>query len=94
METDRLPLPDVAIPPGEFIAEILEDMDLTQAELARRMRRPAQAISEIIRGRKSITPRTAIELENALDVPAYFWLRLESQYRLVLERQALSRTAS
>ena len=73
--------PDVAIPPGEILAEELGARGLSQSELARRMNRPVQAINEIVRGRKLITPETALQLEHVLGIPGDFWLRLEANYR-------------
>ena len=78
---------DLAIPPGEYLAEVLEAKGINQAEIGRRMGRPAQAINEIIKGEKAITPHTALQLERALDVPAHIWTGLEAQYQLVLARQ-------
>jgi HTH-type transcriptional regulator/antitoxin HigA len=78
---------DLAIPPGEYLAEVLEEIGMSQADLARRMGRPAQAINEIIRGNKSLTPETALQLEHVVDVPAHIWLGLEAEYRLALARQ-------
>ena len=60
---------DLPIPPGELLAETIETAGLTQADLARRMGRPAQAINEIIRGAKEITAETAIQLERVLGIP-------------------------
>jgi HTH-type transcriptional regulator / antitoxin HigA len=81
---------DLAVPPGEFLAEVLEDLGMSQADLARRMGRPAQAINEIVKGTKSLTPETALQLEHVVGVPAHIWLGLEAEYRLVLARQAES----
>ncbi|MGH9024055.1 MAG: HigA family addiction module antitoxin [Acidimicrobiia bacterium] len=81
MATDARIWPDIAIPPGELLAETLETLGLRQAELARRTGRPAQAINEIIRGTKEITPETALPLDRVLGVPAHIWVRLEADYR-------------
>jgi addiction module HigA family antidote len=81
MATSVRAWPDIAIPPGELLAETLETLDLSQAELARRAGRPAQAINEIIRGTKEITPETALQFERVLGVPAHVWTRLEADYR-------------
>ena len=54
---------------------------MTQTELSRRTGRPVQAINEIIKGKKEITPETALELECVLGTPAYVWLNLERDYR-------------
>lgn len=80
--TKDLPFPALPVPPGEYLEEVLEELTLSQAELARRMGRPAQAISEIVRGKKTITAQTALQLEDVLGVPAYIWLNLEAQYQL------------
>jgi HTH-type transcriptional regulator/antitoxin HigA len=84
--------PDVAIPPGETLAEEIEARGLSQAELARRMGRPVQAVNEIVRGKKTITAATALDLEDALGVSALFWLRLEAAYQLNRARLARRRS--
>lgn len=81
---------DLAIPPGEYLAEVLEEIDMSQADLARRMGRPPQVINEIVKGVKALTPETALQLEQVVSVPAHIWLGLESEYRLVLAEQAES----
>jgi HTH-type transcriptional regulator/antitoxin HigA len=56
------------------------------------MGRPVQAINEIVKGKKEITPETALQLERVLGVPAHIWLGLESTYRQALARRADRRT--
>jgi HTH-type transcriptional regulator / antitoxin HigA len=80
------PWPDIAIPPGETLAETLDERGISQADLARRMDRPVQAINEIVRGAKEITPETAIQLERVVGVPAHVWVRLEADYQYVRAR--------
>ncbi len=74
---------DVAIPPGEYLAEEIEERGITQKELARRMGRPLNAINEIINGKKAITAETALQFEQVMpEIPARFWLNLETDYQL------------
>lgn len=87
MMTETGVMSDLAIPPGEYLEEVLEDIGISQAELARRMGRPSQAINEMIHGEKAITPETALQLEQVLGVAAYIWSGLESEYRLILAKQ-------
>jgi addiction module HigA family antidote len=87
MATERA-WPDVAIPPGDVLAEELEARGLTQSRLARLMHRPLQAINEIVRGRKRITGTTALELADALGTSAELWVRLEADYELTKARLA------
>jgi HTH-type transcriptional regulator / antitoxin HigA len=77
---------DFAIAPGELLAETLNSLGLKQAELARRTGRPVQAINEIVKGVKEITPETALQFERVLGVPAHIWTRLEADYRQDLAR--------
>ena len=78
---------DLPIPPGEVLEEELEARGMTQKELAARLGRPAQAINEIIRAKKSITPETAIGLGKVLGIDAQFWTNLETDYRMTLARK-------
>ena len=78
---------DLPIPPGEILEEELEARGMTQRELAARLGRPAQAVNEIIKAKKAITPETALGLERALGIDAHFWVNLEATYRLTLARQ-------
>lgn len=79
---------DLAIHPGELLAEELEVRAMTQRELAESMGRPAQTINEIVKGKKAITADTAVQLEAALDIPAYLWLNMQSNYELTVARAA------
>jgi HTH-type transcriptional regulator / antitoxin HigA len=73
--------PQEVSPPGDTLRDLLEERNLSQAELSRRMGRPPAAINEIVSGKKEITEETALELERVLQVPAQFWLARELQGR-------------
>ncbi|MCA9925549.1 MAG: HigA family addiction module antidote protein [Anaerolineales bacterium] len=73
--------PDYVSLPGETLLEVLESLDMSQAELARRMGRPKKTINEIIQGKAAITPETSLQLEFVLGVPASFWNNRERQYQ-------------
>lgn len=83
---------DLAIPPGDYLLEVAQEQGISQAELARRMGRPAQALNEMIKGEKQITPETALQLEQVLGVPAHIWTGLEAEYQLVRARQQEAQT--
>jgi HTH-type transcriptional regulator/antitoxin HigA len=83
MVTKTEAYPDVSIPPGEYLLEEIEARNLSQKELAKRMGRPLNAINEIINGKKSITAQMALQLEEVIpEIPARFWLNLETDYQL------------
>ena len=87
--TTKLPraYSDLPIPPGEILAEEIEVRGMTQRELAARLGRPPQVINEIIRGKKAITPDTAIGLCQVLGIEASYWMNLENDYQMTLARE-------
>jgi len=87
METDGMVMSDLAIPPGEYLEEVLAELSMTKDELARRMGRPASKLSHIFNGTKRITEETALQLEKVVGVPAHIWTGLEAEYRLTLARK-------
>lgn len=68
--------------PGEFLSEELEARGWSQLELAEIMGRPTTLISGIVKGKKQITPDTAIQLGDALGTGPELWMNLDSQYQL------------
>ena len=80
--------PNYVSPPGETLADVLEDRGMSQAELARRTGLAKKTVNEIIKGKAPITPETALKLERVLGVPASFWNAREQRYREFLARQA------
>ena len=84
----RLYRSDLAIHPGEVLAEELEARGMTQRALAEAIGRPEQVISEIIHGKKGITAETALQLSDVFGVSAEFWMNLQTSYGLTVARQA------
>jgi HTH-type transcriptional regulator / antitoxin HigA len=83
MVTKTEAYPDIAIPPGEYLLEEIGARGLSQKELAKRMGRPLNAVNEIINGKKAIMVETALQLEEVMpEIPARFWLNLETDYQL------------
>ncbi|MEQ8190034.1 MAG: helix-turn-helix domain-containing protein [Candidatus Eremiobacterota bacterium] len=78
--------PDFVSPPGDTLAELLKERGMTQAELAQRTGKKTKTINQIIKGIAPITPRTSIQLERVLWVPAGFWDERERKYQEFLAR--------
>lgn len=75
-------VPAEVFPPGEFLREELEAREWSQQELADILDRPPRLISELIAGKRAITPETAWGLAEAFGMSAEYWMNLESQYQL------------
>ena len=79
--------PDWISPPGDTIADLLDEKGWSQAEFAQRCGYTTKHASLLINGKASITEDTAIKLERVLGSSARFWLVREAQYRETLARQ-------
>ncbi len=73
--------PDWVSPPGDTIADLLEERDWSQSELAGRLGYTTKHISQLINGKAAITEHTALRLERVLGGGAGFWLAREAQFR-------------
>ncbi|MFZ0522468.1 MAG: HigA family addiction module antitoxin [Candidatus Acidiferrales bacterium] len=76
-----------AIHPGEHLAEELEALDMSAAELARKIRVPTNRVTQILNGTRSITGDTALRLAHFFGTSAQFWLNLQSLYELRLAQE-------
>jgi len=73
-----------AIHPWKHLAEELEALDMSAAELARKINVPTNRITQILNGTSAITGDTALRLAHFLGKSAQFWLNLQSLYELRL----------
>lgn len=74
--------PVYPIHPGEVLAEQIEELNMTAAELARALHVPSNRLYQLIAGKRAMTADTALRLEQWLGVEAAFWLNLQKSYEL------------
>ena len=70
------------IHPGEHLAEQLKALDMSAAELARRLAVPTNRVTAIIKGQRAVTGDTALRLGHFFGNSPQFWLNLQSLYEL------------
>ena len=75
-------MPSSPIHPGEHVAEELRELEMSAAELARRLNVPTNRITAILNGQRSITGDTALRLAHFFGTTPEFWLNLQSLYDL------------
>lgn len=69
--------------PGEILLEeFLKPMGISQYKLAKTIKKPQSAISDIVNGKRAITAEMAWLLGKALGTTPQFWLNLEMTYQL------------
>jgi HTH-type transcriptional regulator / antitoxin HigA len=74
-----------AFPPGEFLKDELEARGWTQEDLSEITGLPSPVISNIINGKRAISPDIASNLAAAFGTTAQFWMNLETSYQLLSE---------
>ena len=77
----------VAIHPGEHLAEELQELRMSAAELARKISVPTNRITGILNHQRAITGDTALRLAHFFGTTAQFWLNLQSLYELRLAQK-------
>ncbi len=78
------------IHPGEILMEeFLKPMDISQYRLAKDINVPARRINEIVQGKRSITPDTALRLSRYFSLSERFWVNLQARYDLEKEKDRL-----
>ena len=75
-------MPITAIHPGEHLAEELEALGMSAAELARQLKVPTNRITGILNGQRAITGDTALRLGHFFGTSPQFWLNLQSSFDL------------
>ena len=76
--TRRLPKNRRPVHPGRvFLEDVLEPLELTQKEAARRLHISYPRMNEIVNGKRSVTPETALRLARFSDTEPEFWLNLQ-----------------
>jgi len=81
-----------AIHPGKHLAEELEALDMSAAELARKIDVPTNRVTQILNGTRSITGDTALRLGHFFGTSAQFWLNLQSIYDLRLAQERVGKS--
>jgi len=78
------------IHPGEILLEeFLKPMEISQYRLAKDISVPARRINEIVHGKRSISPDTALRLSRYFGLSERFWMNLQTRYDLEMEKDRL-----
>ncbi|MCT0163164.1 HigA family addiction module antitoxin [Lactiplantibacillus pentosus] len=70
----------IAFHPGSYVEEIVEELNITQAEFAKRLEISPKTVSKIISGEDDISPSTANKLARLTGISMQTWLNLQAKY--------------
>jgi antitoxin HigA-1 len=76
------------IHPGEHLAEAMDEIGISAAELARQLDVPTNRITDILNGKRAVTADSALRLGHWFGTSAEFWLNLQKLYELRLAEAA------
>ena len=77
------------IHPGEFLKEILEDRDISQAQFARAIGVAPMRISHIVKGARPVSAELALLFGRALGQSPQYWLNLQAAYDLKIAERSI-----
>ncbi|MBN1626655.1 MAG: HigA family addiction module antidote protein [Deltaproteobacteria bacterium] len=77
------------IHPGEYLKEILEDLNISQADFARTTGLSTMRISHVIRGKRPVTAEMALIFGKAFGQAPQYWLNLQAAYDLKTAEQSI-----
>lgn len=79
----RLPRHRPPTHPGQMLREeFLVPLGITQSELAERLGVSFPRLNEVVRGKRGVTPDTALRLAQVVGMSADFWLGLQQDWDL------------
>lgn len=86
MKQNKLP----PVHPGEvLLEEFLKPLDISQYRLAKSMSVPPRRVNEIVLGKRSVSADTALRLGRYFGTSEQFWLNLQNEYDLDVEKDRL-----
>jgi antitoxin HigA-1 len=79
------------IHPGEFLAETLQELGISQAEFARAIGVSPMRVSHVVNGTRPVTAELALLFGRALGQSPQYWLNLQTTYDLKRTEVAISK---
>ncbi len=78
------------IHPGEYLAEILEELHLSQASFARTIGVSPMRISHVVKGKRPVTAELALLFAKAFNQTPQYWLNLQASYDLKTAEKSIA----
>ncbi len=75
-------VPGLASHPGRLLKDELDAREMKQIDLAKELGIAKNVMSDIINGKRNLTPELAVRLENAFGIKAEFWMKYQVAYEI------------
>ncbi len=83
---------NITLHPGKVLGEELDARNILKKDFALSIEMQAPHLTDLIKGKRHISARLALKLEEKLGIEAGFWLRLQIAYDLFMARKELQTT--
>jgi antitoxin HigA-1 len=80
-----------AIHPGDYLAEMLEELSISQAFFARTIGVSPMRVSHVVKGNRPVTAELALLFAKAFEQTPQYWLNLQSGYDLKTTEKNISK---
>lgn len=77
--------------PGEYLIEILDELNISQAGIARAIGVSPMRISHVIKGTRPVTAELALLFSRAFNQSPQYWLNLQATYDLKIAEASLGK---
>ncbi len=84
---------DVLLHPGEVLEMEILARGLTKSKFAMEIKMYPSHMSDILKGKRNITEKIALKIENILGISAEFWMRLQVEYNISVLRSKTQHAA-
>ncbi len=81
----------LAVHPGEFLAETLQELGISQAAFARTIGVSPMRISHVVKGNRPVTAELALLFGRAFDQSPQYWLNLQADHDLKTTEASIAR---
>jgi addiction module HigA family antidote len=82
---------DVTLHPGEVLLDELEARKILKKDFAALLGLQPSHLSDLLKGKRHVSARLALKLEQHLKINASFWLRLQMAYDLFMAKKELEK---
>lgn len=90
IDADGKPLKtNILLHPGTVLAEELEERGILKKDFALKIGMQPSHLSDLLKGKRHVSAKLALQLERHLGIDAGFWLRAQMAYDLAIARREL-----
>jgi len=82
----------IAFHPGSYVEDIIDDLNITQKEFARRLGTTEKSLSKLVNGEDNLSKEMAYKLSKLTGISINTWMNLQNEYeKKILDKKSVVR---